>query len=62
MEKVPDQKNPEDVKIIIENNDGSIFAHIPINYIKISPPRKVSDEQKEVASERFKRMWREKNN
>lgn len=53
-------KNPKDVKIIAENRDGSLYAHIPINYIKISPPRQVSDEQKEAASERFKKMWRDK--
>ncbi len=54
------EKNPEEVKIIQENKDGSIFAHIPVNYIKISPPRKISDEQKEAASKRFKQMWKDK--
>lgn len=53
-------KKPDEVKIIAENNDGSLFAHIPVNYVKISPPRQVSDEQKEAASERFKQMWMEK--
>ena len=42
------------------NEDGSIFVHIPINYVKISPPRKVSEEQKEAASKRFKQMWKDK--
>lgn len=55
------EKNPDDVKIIIENPDGSVFAHIPVNYIKISPPRQISDEQREAASERFRQMWKEKN-
>ena len=54
------KEHPEDVKIIAENEDGSIFSHILVEYIKISPKRKVSDEQKEAASERFKKMWREK--
>lgn len=54
------EQNPDDVKIIAENEDGSLFAHIPVNYVKISPPRKVSDEQKEAASERFKQMWKNK--
>lgn len=54
------EENPEEVKIIAENEDGSIFAHIPVNYIKISPPRKISDEQKEAASKRFKQMWKDK--
>lgn len=54
------KEKPEDVKIIAINMDGSLYAHIPINYVKISPPRQVSDEQKEAASERFRKMWREK--
>ena len=32
-------------KICIENEDGSVFAHIPISYVKISPPRKISEEK-----------------
>lgn len=51
---------PDDVKIMKENEDGSLFAHIPVRYVKISPPRQVSEEQKEAASERFKQMWKEK--
>lgn len=54
------KESPDDVKIISENEDGSVFAHIPINYVKISPPRKVSEKQKEEASKRFKRMWKDK--
>lgn len=53
-------KNPEEVKIIVENKDGSLFVHIPVSYVKISPPRQVSDEQREAASERFKQMWKDK--
>ncbi|MEY8422051.1 hypothetical protein AALB52_04765 [Lachnospiraceae bacterium 38-14] len=54
------EKNSSEVKIIVENTDGSIYAHIPINYVKISPPRQVSEEQKRAASERLKQMWKEK--
>ena len=54
------EKNPAEVKIMKENKDGSMFVHVPINYVKISPPRQVSNEQKEAASERFKHMWKEK--
>ena len=53
-------ERPDDVKLMVENNDGSAFFHIPINYIKVSPPRKVSDEQRKAAGERFKKMWEEK--
>lgn len=57
------RERPDEVKVVSENEDGSAFLHIPINYVKISPPRKVSDEQKEAASKRFKQMWenRQKN-
>lgn len=53
-------ERPDEVKLMVENNDGSAFFHIPINYIKVSPPRKVSDEQRKAAGERFKKMWEEK--
>lgn len=54
------EERPDEVKLIVENDDGSAFFHIPVNYVKVSPPRKVSDEQKEAAGERFKKMWEEK--
>lgn len=54
------EEHPDEVKIVAENDDGSIFAHIPVRYIKISPPKKMSDEQKEAASERFRQMWENK--
>lgn len=54
------QERPDEVKIVAVNTDGSAFFHIPINYIKVSPPRKVSEEQREAAGERFRKMWEEK--
>lgn len=54
------KERPDQVEIISENEDGSAFLHIPVKYVKISPPRKVSDKQKEAASKRFKQMWKEK--
>lgn len=54
------QERPSEVKLMTENKDGSAFFHIPINYVKISPPRKVSEEQREAAGERFRKMWEEK--
>ena len=53
------QSNPDDVEIIAENKDGSICAKLPIKYLKISAPRKVSDEQRQKASERFKKLREE---
>ena len=54
------QERPDEVKLMDENKDGSAFFHIPISYVKVSPPRKVSEEQKKAAGERFRRMWEEK--
>ena len=53
------EKHPDDVKILAENEDGSICARLPIKYLKISAPRKVSDEQRQRASERFKKLREE---
>lgn len=57
-----EKKFPDDVKILVRNNDGSIFAHLPYSYIKINPPRKYSDEAKEKAAERLNKMRAEKSN
>lgn len=48
-------EHPEDVKIVAENNDGSIVAHVPVKYIKVSAPRRVNmtPEQKAALSERL---------
>lgn len=54
------EERPDEVKLMVENKDGSAFFHIPINYVKVSPPRKVSEEQREAAGERFRKMWEEK--
>ncbi len=54
------QKYPNEVKILKINSDGSLFAHIPVSYVKISPPKQVSEEQKAAAAERFKQMWKDK--
>ena len=47
---------PDEVKIVSDNIDGSIVAHLPLSYIKISHPRQVNltDEQKEMAAERLR--------
>lgn len=52
---------PKDVIIRHVNNDGSILCQLPKSWVKIRPPRKMSEEQKNLASERFKNMWKERN-
>lgn len=53
-------KFPNKVKIIVENKDSSLFAHVPVSYVKINSPRQVPDEQREAAGERLKKMWWDK--
>ena len=50
------EKFPDECVILDENYDGSLVAHIPTKWVKISPTRQVSDEFKQVASERFKEL------
>ena len=47
------ESHPNECKIIAENEDGSIFAHVPVKWIKVSPTKKVSDEQRAAAAERL---------
>ena len=47
------QKHDE-VDIVKENEDGTLFAHVPLSYIKISAPRQMSEEQRIQAGERLK--------
>lgn len=46
----------KEVEIVRENKDGTLLAHLPLKFIKISAPRQVTDEQKEKARERFNSM------
>lgn len=48
------EKYPDEVDICVENYDGSIVAHIPTKWIKISASkRSMTDEQREAASKRL---------
>ena len=38
----------------VENPDGSVYARIPLSWIKINPPRKMSDDQKRQAADRLR--------
>lgn len=56
------EEYPDQVKIRCDNSDGTIVATLPVKFIKISAPRKVSEEQRQAAAERFKKMHEAKNN
>ena len=53
------EQYPDEVKIIHVNNDGSIVAHLPLSYIKISHPKIMSEENKIKAAERMSAMWKQ---
>ena len=46
-------ERPEECEIVAENKDGSICAHVPVAWVKISPPAARSEEQREQARERL---------
>ena len=50
------KSRPEECKIVAQNIDGSVCARVPVGWIKISPIREVSEEQKEAARVRMKEM------
>lgn len=47
------EEYPDDVEFMAKNCDGSILCHVPKNWVKIQPPRKLSDEQRENARKRM---------
>lgn len=58
------EKNPDEVQIQHVNKDGSLVAHIPVNYIKISRPRKnvLTDEQRQALSEKGRQALKQLRN
>ena len=38
------------------NQDGSVCAKVPLTWLKISLPKKISEEQRQAASERFRKL------
>ena len=50
------EQHPEDVKILVTNKDGSIFAHVPVKYVKLRAPRELTEEQRAELVERGKNM------
>ena len=50
------ESNKNDFDYFIENQDGSVCARIPLKWIKLGLPRKVTDEQRAASAERLKDM------
>ena len=45
---------------IKETVDGTIFAKVPVKWVKISPPKTISEEQKKRSRENIMKMWENK--
>ena len=49
------EKHPEESQISADNEDGSICAHVPVAWIRISPPKQYTEEQRQQMGERMRR-------
>lgn len=41
------KERPDECQLVALNSDGTITAHVPTRWVKISPPKQISDEQRE---------------
>lgn len=48
-------ERPGECQIMAENPDCSLCAHIPVEWVKIIPPRQLSEEQRKAIAERLSR-------
>ena len=46
------ESHPDEVDYV-ENKDGSIFAHVPVGWLKINPPKNLTEEQREAIGKRL---------
>ena len=51
------EKHPDEVEIVVENEDGSILAHLPYSWMRIVPKKKMelSEERRAETAERLRR-------
>lgn len=49
------ESNADEVDVHV-NEDGSCVGHVPISYVKVSPPRKISEEQRLASAERMRKL------
>lgn len=48
-------KNHKEI-IVIRDENGALFAHIPVSSVNIRKPTDISDEKRQEMAERMKRM------
>lgn len=51
------EEYPNKVRIVAENEDGTMCVHLPKQWFKVSPPKKVSDTQRERMRELGKQRF-----
>ena len=47
------QSHPEECQILAEDVDGVLLAHVPVSWVKISPPALKSEYQRKLSRERL---------
>lgn len=48
------EKYPDKCEILAEDKDGSLYAHIPVEWVRINPGMNLTDEQKAERAKRLK--------
>lgn len=52
------KSHPEECEIVVDNKDGSMCAHVPVAWVKITPPRNISEEHRKLLSENARNIFR----
>lgn len=52
------QSHPEECEIVAENKDGSMCAHVPVDWIRINPSLNLTEEQRKKCAERARNNFR----
>lgn len=39
-------KYPDDCQIVVQNSDGSVVVHLPVEWVRIAPPKMVTSKQR----------------
>lgn len=53
------EEDPENV-VIVQEDKYTLIAEVPAKYVRVSIPRKLTEEQKQKASERLRNYWEKK--
>lgn len=50
------EKYPEKIQILSENKDGSLYAHIPVDWVKIAPLARRTESQREASRRNMEKI------